>query len=246
MNSPTALHESYILPSPIVIKQEHPSSPPALPTSPLTARPTTSSTSTKREKELLRKVSHSAIERRRRERINDKIMQLRNLVPTCAKQENMHKLNILQNAIDYIRHLQLQLDAKPGSAMPLQQQQSGLTTPISPEQSPDSTILQSPYSSPSPPQLHLPPPLRQPSYHQLPSIAQQIPASPTFSIKSDASSRPPSSPLRLPATGVHLDHPDEVARGLLMLRECGGSDGRRQGATSQAQSSPMSVGSLLC
>ncbi|CAG8558829.1 8563_t:CDS:2 [Ambispora gerdemannii] len=44
------------------------------------------------ERELARKVSHSAIERRRRERINDKIMQLKELIPICADQDHLHKL----------------------------------------------------------------------------------------------------------------------------------------------------------
>ncbi|KAI9340957.1 Myc-type, basic helix-loop-helix domain-containing protein, partial [Pilaira anomala] len=57
------------------------------------------------EREKARKVSHSAIERRRRERINDKIMQLKQLIPSCAEQENLHKMSILQSAIDYISYL---------------------------------------------------------------------------------------------------------------------------------------------
>ncbi|KAJ3099323.1 hypothetical protein HDU96_010744, partial [Phlyctochytrium bullatum] len=60
----------------------------------------------KEERELLRKVSHSAIERRRRERINDKIMTLKRLVPACAGRDNLHKLSILQSTIEYILELQ--------------------------------------------------------------------------------------------------------------------------------------------
>ncbi|KAK9763189.1 Sterol regulatory element-binding protein 2 [Basidiobolus ranarum] len=59
----------------------------------------------RQEKETLRKVSHSAIERRRRERINDKIFQLKTLVPSCANQVNLHKLSILESAIEYIHEL---------------------------------------------------------------------------------------------------------------------------------------------
>ncbi|CAJ0927219.1 14040_t:CDS:2 [Entrophospora sp. SA101] len=58
------------------------------------------------QREMARKASHSQIERRRRERINDKIMQLRELIPGCSEQENMHKLSVLQNAIEYIEYLQ--------------------------------------------------------------------------------------------------------------------------------------------
>ncbi|KAI8339690.1 hypothetical protein BC941DRAFT_421185 [Chlamydoabsidia padenii] len=60
---------------------------------------------TAHEREQARKVSHSAIERRRRERINDKIMQLKQLIPTCANQDNLHKMSILQSSIDYITYL---------------------------------------------------------------------------------------------------------------------------------------------
>jgi hypothetical protein len=56
-------------------------------------------------REQARKISHSAIEKRRRERINDKIIQLKELIPSCAAQENIHKMSILQSAIDYIAYL---------------------------------------------------------------------------------------------------------------------------------------------
>ncbi|KAI7903265.1 uncharacterized protein BX663DRAFT_508012 [Cokeromyces recurvatus] len=59
------------------------------------------------QRELARKESHSAIERRRREKMNDKIIQLKELIPSCSNnKETLHKMNILQNAIDYIIHLQ--------------------------------------------------------------------------------------------------------------------------------------------
>lgn len=61
--------------------------------------------STADQREKARKVSHSAIERRRRERINDKIIQLKELIPSCAEQDNLHKMSILQSAIDYITYL---------------------------------------------------------------------------------------------------------------------------------------------
>jgi hypothetical protein len=63
------------------------------------------SNSTADQREKARKVSHSAIERRRRERINDKILQLKQLIPSCAEQDNLHKMSILQSAIDYIAYL---------------------------------------------------------------------------------------------------------------------------------------------
>ncbi|KAG0275266.1 hypothetical protein BGZ97_010337 [Linnemannia gamsii] len=59
----------------------------------------------------MRKVSHSAIERRRRERINDKILQLKHLVPACVDEDHLHKLSILQSTIEYIQHLKSVLPA---------------------------------------------------------------------------------------------------------------------------------------
>ncbi|ORX62686.1 HLH-domain-containing protein [Hesseltinella vesiculosa] len=77
------------------------------------------STTTADQREQARKVSHSAIERRRRERINDKIMQLKQLIPTCANQDHLHKMSILQSAIEYITYLKQvleQIDQADGSA----------------------------------------------------------------------------------------------------------------------------------
>ncbi|KAF9932871.1 hypothetical protein BGZ67_004536 [Mortierella alpina] len=62
-------------------------------------------------RDLMRKVSHSAIERRRRERINDKILQLKHLVPACVDEDHLHKLSILQSTIEYIQHLKAILPA---------------------------------------------------------------------------------------------------------------------------------------
>jgi hypothetical protein len=74
----------------------------------------TSTTSTADEREQARKVSHSAIERRRRERINDKILQLRDLIPACSERDNLHKMTILQSAIDYIVYLKKVIDDLEG------------------------------------------------------------------------------------------------------------------------------------
>ncbi|KAG0345854.1 hypothetical protein BG004_002945 [Podila humilis] len=60
-------------------------------------------------RDMMRKVSHSAIERRRRERINDKILQLKHLVPSCVDEDHLHKLSILQSTIEYIQHLKAAL-----------------------------------------------------------------------------------------------------------------------------------------
>ncbi|KAJ3130307.1 hypothetical protein HK101_005101, partial [Irineochytrium annulatum] len=61
-----------------------------------------------------RKVSHSAIERRRREKINDKIAHLRLMVPSSGLEQEggaagLHKMNVLQAAIDHIKDLRARL-----------------------------------------------------------------------------------------------------------------------------------------
>ncbi|KAI8638360.1 hypothetical protein BD408DRAFT_352019 [Parasitella parasitica] len=73
----------------------------------------TVSNSTADQREQARKISHSAIERRRREKINDKILQLRDLIPSCAERENLHKMTILQSAIDYITYLKKVIEDSP-------------------------------------------------------------------------------------------------------------------------------------
>ncbi|KAI8646427.1 hypothetical protein BD408DRAFT_410213 [Parasitella parasitica] len=81
------------------------------------AAATTQTMTTADQREKARKVSHSAIERRRRERINDKILQLKQLIPSCVEQDNLHKMSILQSAIDYISYLKdivKKLDEKSG------------------------------------------------------------------------------------------------------------------------------------
>ncbi|KAI8880195.1 HLH-domain-containing protein [Backusella circina FSU 941] len=127
-HSPSALTPSYsVYPYPIQLSpQMHPNPPTA---TPLDGRHNSISSTgtTADEREQARKVSHSAIERRRRERINDKIMQLKDLIPSCAERDNLHKMTILQSAIDYIGYLkglvdELKDDQQPEFQMNLQQQ----------------------------------------------------------------------------------------------------------------------------
>ncbi|KAF9152682.1 hypothetical protein BGX21_005263 [Mortierella sp. AD011] len=87
------------------------------PTSPPVKRRTSSVKLIDQEtRDLMRKVSHSAIERRRRERINDKILQLKHLVPACVDEDHLHKLSILQSTIEYIQHLKSILPAPVANA----------------------------------------------------------------------------------------------------------------------------------
>ncbi|KAF9913442.1 hypothetical protein BX616_010028 [Lobosporangium transversale] len=94
------------------------SSPTSTSTSTTTRRRTSSSAKLidQETRDLMRKVSHSAIERRRRERINDKILQLKHLVPACVDEDHLHKLSILQSTIEYIQHLKAILPASIANA----------------------------------------------------------------------------------------------------------------------------------
>ncbi|KAI8069274.1 helix-loop-helix DNA-binding domain-containing protein [Gongronella butleri] len=79
------------------------------------AGPGSPGTGSAKERESHRRMSHSAIEKRRRERINDKIDQLKHLIPSCCPSNDalqsasmhqpLHKLSVLQAAIDYINQL---------------------------------------------------------------------------------------------------------------------------------------------
>ncbi|KAI8900181.1 hypothetical protein BC833DRAFT_618773 [Globomyces pollinis-pini] len=58
------------------------------------------------EKIKKRKEHHSAIERKRREKISECMEMLRRLVPANQHQENPQKLTILQNTVEYLQYLQ--------------------------------------------------------------------------------------------------------------------------------------------
>ncbi|KAJ3175606.1 hypothetical protein HDU87_006103 [Geranomyces variabilis] len=99
---------TYVYPAHYTIKQEPPHSPPPQKLR-LRQQDQAAAAAAKLHRDHLRKVSHSAIERRRRERINDKIMQMKSLVPACANQDSLHKLRILEEAIQYIHILKGEL-----------------------------------------------------------------------------------------------------------------------------------------
>ena len=56
-------------------------------------------------KKIARKTAHSLIERRRRSKMNEEFGVLKDMIPACKDQE-MHKLAILQASIDYLRYLE--------------------------------------------------------------------------------------------------------------------------------------------
>ncbi|KAG2233666.1 hypothetical protein BDF21DRAFT_467634 [Thamnidium elegans] len=86
--------------------QTHAQLPPTPPTLPTKAE----------RREISRRSSHSAIEKRRREKMNDKIDRLKGLIPSCnahfptTVQQPIHKLSVLQAAIDYIGELHNHLE----------------------------------------------------------------------------------------------------------------------------------------
>jgi hypothetical protein len=61
------------------------------------------------DKARSRKLTHSNIERKRRDRINEKIIRLRDAVPIIRGQDGMHKVAILEKAAEYIESLQKEL-----------------------------------------------------------------------------------------------------------------------------------------
>ncbi|TWU77880.1 hypothetical protein ED733_004529 [Metarhizium rileyi] len=55
-------------------------------------------------RKIARKTAHSLIERRRRSKMNEEFAVLKGMIPACTGE--MHKLAILQAAIDYVRYLE--------------------------------------------------------------------------------------------------------------------------------------------
>ncbi|KAJ3155778.1 hypothetical protein HDU86_004248 [Geranomyces michiganensis] len=196
----------------------------------------------KLHRDHLRKVSHSAIERRRRERINDKIAQLKSLVPACANQDSLHKLRILEEAIDYIRDLKRDVaDARGHHHHRAEHHEY------------DSSPLQAPHPHPHQQYPHprpyapLPSP---PTFATHPSAPSRSSASACGPSSSSSSSAPPS-----PASSCDADFDDVPgARELLLLS---GQHHHRIMRPSPEPSEPtrgfhylrpqkMSVNSLLC
>lgn len=62
------------------------------------------------QKELLRRSNHSAIEKKRREKMSVAFNRLKDLTPSSKSQQYIQKLTILENAVSYIEYLQSQLD----------------------------------------------------------------------------------------------------------------------------------------
>ncbi|KAJ3152254.1 hypothetical protein HDU89_001474 [Geranomyces variabilis] len=233
---------AYVYPAHYAIKQEPPHSPPP---QKLRQQDHAAAAAAKLHRDHLRKVSHSAIERRRRERINDKIMQLKSLVPACANQDSLHKLRILEEAIQYIHILKDELADARG-----ERQHDGRRDVDEQKTSP----LQAPHPYDTPATAH-----RQ---HLVVSDCPPLPRPATFaaaySSSPVASPSSSSSSSSSPACASEADF-DEVpgARELLLLS---GQQHHRITRPSPEPSEPlrssqcqqpprqpkMSVGSLLC
>ncbi|KAI9320021.1 Myc-type, basic helix-loop-helix domain-containing protein [Dichotomocladium elegans] len=66
------------------------------------------------EKRRRRRESHNAVERRRRDNINDRIQELGNMLPESMLDNGNYKPNkgiILKKSVDHIRHLQHEVNA---------------------------------------------------------------------------------------------------------------------------------------
>ena len=75
------------------------------------------------EKRRRRRESHNAVERRRRDHINEKIQELSGLLPEFASdaQNKPNKGVILKRSVDYIRHMQVFAARQMDRTMELEQ-----------------------------------------------------------------------------------------------------------------------------
>lgn len=78
-----------------------------------------------------RKTTHSQIEKRRREKINDTMQRLKDLVPAChsGSDLNLRKLDVLTATADYIEELQKRLRLEPVSPATDHRASSGSISP---------------------------------------------------------------------------------------------------------------------
>lgn len=85
-----------------------------------------------------RKTTHSQIEKRRREKINDTMQRLKHLVPAChVSDSTLRKLDVLTATADYIEELQNALGRHPGSPESIRKAAPGSISPSSVGHEPD-------------------------------------------------------------------------------------------------------------
>ncbi|KAJ2397534.1 hypothetical protein GGI23_003502 [Coemansia sp. RSA 2559] len=70
------------------------------------------------ERERKRRISHSAMERRRRERTNNVIGELKDLIPWLRNEARMQKLEVLEQCVSYIKDLQQNQGLQSPSSAP--------------------------------------------------------------------------------------------------------------------------------
>ncbi|KAJ3128739.1 hypothetical protein HK101_005348 [Irineochytrium annulatum] len=112
---PTPPHSPVLSPSspaPAFTISSRASSPPST----ITTAASNSRASSPSKSSSLRKVSHSAIERRRRERINEVLMKLRDMVPKVRGDEGCNKIDVLGAAVEYIAELEGRVAGLEGGA----------------------------------------------------------------------------------------------------------------------------------
>ncbi|KAI8900180.1 hypothetical protein BC833DRAFT_647273 [Globomyces pollinis-pini] len=88
-----------------------------------------------KEKETQRKKSHSAIERKRRERIAECMDKLKKIVPKNHQHEFLQKLTILENTVEYIEKLQKERNINVNDFKSLNQLQFEMYVPPSKQDS---------------------------------------------------------------------------------------------------------------
>ncbi|KAK9484878.1 hypothetical protein V1527DRAFT_468425 [Lipomyces starkeyi] len=113
MRSRRIIQMQPVLPKPAATKTttKQQSQPLETPAPPKSKRGTSSSSSAATRK-TARKIAHSAIERRRRSKMNEEFDSLKNMVPACRVasqthgEASLHKLGILQATVEYVRYLE--------------------------------------------------------------------------------------------------------------------------------------------
>lgn len=71
------------------------------------------------DREEARRINHSAIEKKRRVKLASALLQLQDLVPRSRTQRHIQKLQVLENAIDYILEMRqnLQLEQEGNGSL---------------------------------------------------------------------------------------------------------------------------------
>jgi hypothetical protein len=66
------------------------------------------------DKDKERRIRHSTIEKRRRKKMSECLDALKHLVPNTRNQIRIHQLDILENAVEYIKQLKNEIGLSDG------------------------------------------------------------------------------------------------------------------------------------